>query len=93
MIIDPTNKKIHKIEYDLKRKAGQSASFLWIFDAHWDNKKSDRRRLKRHLDQAKERGAKVGFGGDFFCAMQGKWDKRASRDGLCPEHDRDDYNR
>lgn len=91
MLLDPTSKTPVIIEYNKENKVGEEASFLWVFDAHIDNKKADLKRFKRHMDQAVERGAKIGFGGDFFCAMQGKWDKRASQDGLRQEHRRDDY--
>ena len=45
----------------------------------------------RHLEQAKERGAPIMSAGDFFCAMQGKWDRRSSKADLRPEHRCDNY--
>ena len=67
---------------------------LWILltsDWHWDNPKCDRKTLKRHLDQAKERNAKIIITGDLFCAMQGKYDKRSNKSSLRPEHQTDNY--
>lgn len=46
---------------------------------------------KRHLTQAKKKHAGVIDIGDFFCAMQGKFDKRGKKGDLRPEHKVDDY--
>lgn len=65
--------------------------FLLTSDRHWDNPMSDHLLQIKHLRQAKEYNAGIFDFGDFFCAMQGKWDKRANKEGLRPEHQRDDY--
>jgi hypothetical protein len=59
---------------------------LLISDIHFDNPKCRRDILKNHWETAVERGAKIRINGDFFCIMQGKFDKRASKDQLRPEH-------
>lgn len=64
---------------------------LLTSDRHWDNPKSDWSLQKAHLDQVKERDAIVIDAGDFFCAMQGKYDKRASKASVRPEHQVDNY--
>lgn len=64
---------------------------LLIGDAHWDNPKSDWDLLRAHLDEAKEVDCPVLIGGDFFCAMQGKYDKRSSKDDIRPEHQSGNY--
>lgn len=46
---------------------------------------------RRHLDQAKRHKAGIIDIGDFFCAMQGKFDKRASKSSVRFEHQVDDY--
>jgi hypothetical protein len=46
---------------------------------------------KKHLDTALERKAIVLDNGDFFCAMQGKFDKRGGKDSIRPEHNSGDY--
>ena len=46
---------------------------------------SDHHLERRHLDMALERGAGILDFGDLFCAMQGKWDKRADVEQLRPE--------
>ena len=55
-------------------------------DAHWDNPDSDRRLMRKHLELAKKRNAAVLDFGDLFCAMQGKYDRRSSKDKVLPEH-------
>lgn len=55
-------------------------------DHHWDNAHCDRRLLKNHLQQAKDIDAPIFGFGDTFCAMQGKFDKRADKKSLRPEH-------
>lgn len=52
----------------------------WILlqsDEHADNAHSDLGLIDKHMRQAWERGAAVLKFGDTFCAMQGRWDKRA----------------
>jgi hypothetical protein len=46
---------------------------------------------KRHLEEAKERNAVILDYGDLFCAMQGKFDRRASKDDIRPEHQSGNY--
>ena len=56
--------------------------FLLTSDRHWDNPKSNWELQKAHLDEALERAAGVIDVGDFFCAMQGRWDPRASKEDI-----------
>lgn len=65
--------------------------FLLSADRHWDNPHSDQAMQRRHLDEALRVGAGVLDWGDFFCIMQGRWDKRASKSTLRPEHQVDNY--
>lgn len=60
-------------------------------DRHIDNVKSDHAMQKRHLEQAKERGAFIVDTGDLFCAMQGKSDRRSSKGSLRDENKTSDY--
>lgn len=66
-------------------------SYLLLSDVHWDNPHCDRALLKKHLDAAKERGAGIMVFGDFFCAMQGKYDPRGAKNNIRPEHDVANY--
>jgi len=59
--------------------------FLLRSDAHHDNLHCQQNVEKRHLDDAKKRNAGILDFGDLFCAMQGKWDKRADPQQLRPE--------
>jgi len=58
---------------------------LLMSDEHCDNAHSDLGLIRKHHEQARERKAPVLKAGDTFCAMQGKWDKRADQDQLRPE--------
>lgn len=79
------------IHVDMERKDSWEFWTLLTSDRHWDNPDSDHRLQKKHLEEAKERNAPVICNGDFFCAMQGKWDKRQSKSHLRPEHQKDNY--
>jgi hypothetical protein len=46
---------------------------------------------KKHLDQAKEKGAGIVDLGDLFCCMQGKYDPRSNKSSVLPEHRSGDY--
>lgn len=65
--------------------------FLMISDVHWDSKYCDRKLLKKHCDEAKEKNAGILIFGDIFDAMGGKWDKRSSKKDIRPEYQVEDY--
>ena len=65
--------------------------FLLTSDRHWDNPKSLQDLQLRHLDEAQKSAAGILDFGDLFCAMQGKYDKRANKASLRPEHQVSDY--
>tara|TARA_R110000772_G_scaffold87057_1_gene181776 strand:+ start:114 stop:1010 length:897 start_codon:yes stop_codon:yes gene_type:complete len=67
---------------------------LWVLlwsDRHWDNPHSPHDRMIAQLEQAKERNAIIVDTGDFFCAMQGKYDPRSNKSSLREEHKTGDY--
>lgn len=66
-------------------KEGWESWYLLSTDRHHDHAECDHALERRHLEQAKERGAGIIDGGDLFCAMQGKWDKRADPAALREE--------
>ena len=66
--------------------AGWSQWFLLRSDAHHDNAHCDQRLELLHLNEAQDRNAGILDGGDLFCAMQGKWDRRADTSQCRPEH-------
>lgn len=84
-MIERISRNIHKVAVE------KSQLFLLLSDLHWDNPKCERDLLKRHLKQARERGAKIIVNGDFFCMMQGKYDPRRSKKDILPEHNKANY--
>lgn len=83
-------RNIHRFQFPLTSVKDEQW-FLLQSDVHWDNPHCDRAMLTKHWELAKEREAPILDNGDFFCAMQGKWDKRANKDDLRPEHATGDY--
>lgn len=81
---------VHVYEHGFGAKSREQ-EYLLISDIHWDNPKCDWKLLRKHLDEAKERDAKVIVNGDFFCLMQGRGDKRGSKSDVRPEHNNDKY--
>jgi hypothetical protein len=66
-------------------KAGFEAWALLTSDHHFDNAHCDLGLLRNHMETAVELDAPIFAIGDTFCAMQGKWDKRADTSELRPE--------
>lgn len=85
-----SSRNVHVIDINLPGTGAEQWGLL-MSDVHWDNPLCNRTLLKRHLDEAKERNAFVIDAGDFFCAMQGKYDKRSSKKDIRPEHCKNDY--
>lgn len=65
--------------------------YLLSSDGHWDNPDTDRAMMERHLKECRQRGAVWFHFGDFFCAMQGKYDKRSDKSKVRPEHQNGKY--
>jgi hypothetical protein len=66
----------------------------WVLlrsDVHHDNPKCDQDLEREHLDTALEYDAPVIDNGDLFCAMQGAWDKRKSKESIREEHQVNNY--
>lgn len=84
------DKAILRIDYR-PEKYSDSLLFLLRSDAHHDNAHTDIDMERRHLEEAKERGALILDNGDLHCAMQGKWDRRADRTALRPEYQQGNY--
>lgn len=75
------NKSVIQIKFS-DINAGWKQHILLTSDRHHDNKLADTALEKRHLDMALERNAPIIDIGDLFCAMQGRNDRRRSRDEL-----------
>ena len=89
MKVTKVNRNVHII--DNTYKSGQEFWFLLTSDRHWDNPDSDWAMQEKHMKQARERGAMIIDAGDFFCAMQGKYDKRSSKSNLREIHKNGEY--
>ena len=72
-------------------KAGWEQWFLLMSDNHHDSIYCNRELETRHLEEAKKKNAKVFIFGDFFDAMQGRFDPRRTPEELRPEYHRSDY--
>jgi hypothetical protein len=83
-------RNIHRLDVNFSR-VGDEQRFLLMSDVHWDNPKCRRDKLAEHLKEAVEHDAPILDAGDFFCAMQGKWDKRSNKSDLRPEHQNAQY--
>ncbi|GIW78005.1 MAG: hypothetical protein KatS3mg104_3068 [Phycisphaerae bacterium] len=73
---------------------GSSGSVYWALlrsDVHHDHVDCDQELERKHLDQAKERGAVIVDNGDLFCAMQGKFDRRSDKSCIREEYKHGDY--
>lgn len=88
--IQERSRNVHQIAFELST-VREARWFLLQSDVHWDNPHCQRTLLEKHWQQAKDRDAGILDNGDFFCAMQGKWDKRANKSDLRPEHQCSDY--
>ena len=80
----------HTIEFEQPNKDWKGRILLRS-DAHHDNSHTSWELEKKHLDQAMETGSPIIDGGDLFCAMQGKWDRRADTSACRPEHRNGNY--
>jgi predicted phosphodiesterase len=60
-------------------------------DWHFDNPKTNRPLLFKHLDYCKEKGGLIIINGDMLCLMQGKYDPRKNKSAILPEHNGDSY--
>lgn len=87
--IREVSRNVHIVDVDCAKE--KENWFLLSSDHHWDNPDCDRSMFERHLKEAREKNAKVFLFGDFFCAMQGKYDKRADKGKVRPEHQNSMY--
>lgn len=65
--------------------------FLLVSDLHFDHPKCNRELLKEHFDECIRKGGYILINGDFFCVMQGKYDKRHNKASVRPENMVDNY--
>ncbi len=72
-------------------RAGWEQWFLLISDEHFDSAHCDRKLLRHHHEQAKERNAKILKFGDIFDMMGGKYDPRSHKGMVRPEYQSSRY--
>lgn len=85
-------KKAHNFHrYEFKTNSNSYVDFLLTSDWHFDNPKTNRMLLFKHLEEAKKRNAKIIINGDMLCLMQGKYDPRKNKSAILPEHNGDNY--
>lgn len=83
-------RNVHSIRFDNVR-GGWEQFVLLQSDEHFDNPHCNRTLYRKHLDEAMDLRAPVIKYGDLFCAMQGKFDKRASKSSVRKEDNNDNY--
>jgi len=71
--------------------SGWDKWFLLMADNHFDSFYCNRELMTSHFEEAKDRKAHIMILGDWFDAMQGRFDPRRSMAELRPEYRRDDY--
>jgi hypothetical protein len=84
-------RNVVEIRVDMLKRLDWEQWVLLRSDVHHDNPKCNQALEKQHLDEAAEYNAPIIDNGDLFCAMQGKWDKRADKAALRPEHQGNNY--
>ena len=84
LTVNPLARNVHefRMEFD---SSTESQWFLLISDVHLDNPKCNRALLLKHLRKAQEREASVMIFGDLLCLMQGRNDRRGSKQALTPK--------
>lgn len=81
------NKRVMLFEHDYSGKSnGYFLKLLGLTDIHFDSKHCDRKLLKRHLEEAKEKGAKVFINGDLLDVMGCHKDPRSKGQDIRPEY-------
>ncbi|MEY4351146.1 MAG: hypothetical protein RL078_1213 [Bacteroidota bacterium] len=80
------SKNVHLFEFNTKK-----VKIAAMSDVHWDNPKCDWDLLKRHLDYCLKHNIYIIFPGDVLCLMQGRGDRRGSKDDIRPEHNNARY--
>lgn len=88
-LIEENSRNVHTFKSFYEKNF--SKHLLLLSDVHWDNPKCDRKLLKKHLDEAKAKNAKIILNGDTFCLMQGAYDPRKMKSDIRPEHNTSDY--
>lgn len=87
----PLSRNVFQVSVPITESRDWEFWTLLVSDQHHDNPKSNHDLERKHLNQAQERAAAIVSVGDTLCLMQGKYDKRANKSALRPEHQVDNY--
>ena len=82
---------VHTVKFTYDSTAPLEQYALLCADIHYDNPDCKRELFHEHCQEAKHRNAPIIVGGDFYCLMQGKHDRRRTKGKTRPEHDAEDY--
>lgn len=80
----------HRYAFEVPKTPAE-IPFMLTSDWHFDNPKTNRALLFKHLDQIKEKNGYIIINGDMLCLMQGKYDPRKNKSAILPEHNGDAY--
>lgn len=83
-----TVKKVHPMVCIIEKvmQIHQQIVFLLLSDIHFDHPACDRELLKVHIEECIAKDGYILINGDFFCVMQGKYDKRHNKSDVRPEN-------
>lgn len=85
------SRNVNEITFELGRNREWEQWVLLRSDVHHDNPKCNQELERQHLEEAMLYDAPIIDNGDLFCAMQGRWDKRADKNALREEHRGSNY--
>jgi hypothetical protein len=85
------NRNVYQVKVPFKPAKDWEFWTLLVADQHHDNPKANNDLERKHLQEAKDKGAAIVSAGDTFCLMQGKFDKRSNKSAVRPEHQVDNY--
>ena len=89
--VDKFQKNLHRYKIDFHDAANHVVPIMLTSDWHFDNPKTNRALLFKHLDDVKEKNGLIIINGDTLCLMQGKYDPRRSKGSVRLEHNGDNY--
>ena len=90
--VTKTGRNLFDVTYSLNGKPSQWEEWILLSgDRHWDNPKSDWEMQIKHLEEVKKRQAGIVDIGDLLCLMQGRFDRRSSKNDIRDIHQQGDY--
>lgn len=90
VVIQKIQSNYHKYSFKTPKRR-ENFRFMLTSDWHFDNPKTNRELLFKHLDECLATNTYIIVNGDLLCLMQGKYDPRRSKSGVRNEHNGDMY--